>query len=186
MEKEAGQLRQQMGEIDRGLFAVRQRLGLIGRDRNAIKDEELVKLYDAAEKARKAAEDKSRELVKADPEGGAILTQIDDLQKKMVELQQQQRDLEKKLMGVAQRMGLRPARTERGVAPAAATPPEDPAFTALRTAAETTRKALEDKITERIKADPEGAKLIQQREELIAKAKTMTERGQEHRPERQP
>ena len=179
-ELEAAQWRQQMNDIEKGLFAVRQRLGLGGRDRSSIRDEEVAQLYDAAEKARKASEEKSLELVKADPEGGAALAQMDDLKKKMGELQQQQRDLEKKLMGISQR--LEPARGERG----AATTSGDPALATLRAEAAAARKALEDKIMERIKADPEGAKLLQERNDLAAKVQTSREHGQEHRAERQP
>ena len=183
-EKEATQGRQRMGEIEQGLSAVRQRLGLMGRDRNgAIKDGELAQLYDTAEKARKAAEDKGRELLKADAEGGPILTQIEDLQKKMAELQQQQRDLEKKLMPIAQRMGFQPGRGGREATPALSV---DATFDTLRTDAETARKALENKITERLKADPEGAKLLQERDELAATFQAPRERGQDRKPERQP
>ena len=184
---EAAQLRQQMNEIEQGLYAVRQRLGLMGRDRNGIKDKEIAQLQEAAEKARKATEDKMREVLKADAEGGPILAQIDDLKKKASDLQQQQRDLEKQLAGIAQRMGMLPGRGDRGAAPAAVS--VDPAIVTLRTEVEAANKALEDKITERIKADPEGAKLLQERDELNAKAQAKREHAQEHQerqPERQP
>jgi len=174
-ELEATQARQRMGEIEKGLFAVRQRLGLGGRDRSSIKDEEVGQLYDAAEKARKDSEDKSRELVKADPEGGAVLAQMEELKTKMGELQQQQRDLAKKLMSISQRLEPQPARGERGVAPATS---GDPALATLRAEAAAAHKAVEDKIMERLKADPEGAKLLQERNELIAKFQATHERGQ--------
>ena len=174
-ELEATQARQRMGEIEKGLVAVRQRLGLGGRDRSSIKDEEVGQLYDAAEKARKASEDKSRELVKADPEGGAVLAQMEELKTKMGELQQQQRDLAKKLMSISQRLEPQPARGERGTAPATS---GDPALATLRAEAAAAHKAVEDKIMERLKADPEGAKLLQERNELISKFQATHERRQ--------
>lgn len=181
---EMAQLRQQMGEVDRGLLEVRQRLGVAGRDRSALKDEDVAQLYDAAEKARRAFEDKSREVIKTDSEGSQILAQMEDLKKKQSDLVQQQRDLERKLIGVAQRMGLQPSRGEHGAAPAATV---DPAFMALRTSAESARKALEDKIAERLKADPEGGKLLKQRDDLIAKYQATHQPSPTRKPEvRQP
>ncbi len=181
-EKEVSEGRQRMGEIERSLFAVRQRLGLGGRDRSSIKDQEVAQLYDTAEVARRALDDKGRELVKADAEGGQLLTQIEDLQKKVIEMQQQQRTLEKQLTVVAQRVGLHPSRGERGAAPA---PAVDPALIALRKTADAARMNLEEKMEERVKADPEGAKLMQERDELISKFQGKRERRQDRKPEDQ-
>ena len=180
------QWRRQMVDIEQGLFVVRQRLGLAGRDAKGFKDPEVAGLYETAEKARKALEDKTRELLKADTEGATLLAQVDDLQKKALELQQQQRDLDRKLMAATQRMGLQLAGTNRTDASAASAAPTDPAFAALREAAEKARKALDDKFMERIKADPDGARLLQQREDLMAKVQAArakaTDRPSAHQP----
>lgn len=179
------QARLRMRDIEQGLYAVRQRLGLNNRDRASIKDAELLQLVEAAEKARKAMEEKGNDLIKADAEGAAVFSQIDELQKKADELKAQRRDLEKKLVAVAQRLGLEPARVERGAAPAQPAA-MDPAFSALRTTAELARKAVEDKILERIKSDPEGGKLMQEREQLVAKFQAGRDRVQERKPEPKP
>ena len=146
------------------------------------RDEEVLKLLDASTAANKAMEQKGAELLKADAEGGKLLADLDDLQKKMNDLQQQQREIEKSLGPIRQRLGLQGARGEKGGAPAA----ENPEFATRRTDAEAARKALEDKITERIKADPEGAKLLQQRDDLNTKLSELRGRGKERKAERQP
>ena len=182
-EQQSAELRKQMGEVEQGLYAARMRLGLVGsREKGGIKDEEVLKLLDASTAANKAMEQKGAELLKADAEGGKLLADLDDLQKKMNDLQQQQREIEKSLGPIRQRLGLQGARGEKGGAPAA----ENPEFATRRTDAEAARKALEDKITERIKADPEGAKLLQQRDDLNTKLSELRGRGKERKAERQP
>ena len=110
-----------------------------------------------------------------------VKSQIDDIKKKMDELQQQQKELEKSLTPIRQRLGLTGARKEKG-APA----PENPDMAALRVAADAARKALEDKAADRLKADPDGAVLLQKRDELKAKMAELHGAAHASKAERKP
>jgi chromosome segregation ATPase len=180
-EQQFAQWRQQMGQVEQGLWSVKMRLGLAGggRDKGGIKNEEVAKLAETAETARKAMEDKTKAVLKADAEAGPIMTQLEDLQKKMAELQQQQRDLEKQLGPVAQRLGIAAGRGDK-----IATAPTDPELATLRADAEAAHKALEDKVTELIKADAEGAKLLQDRDALNAQFEAARQQRGEGKGER--
>jgi chromosome segregation ATPase len=177
MDPAMAELLQKSMQVERSLAALRQRLGLGGFDRSAVKDEQIAKLQDAADAARKALEAKALAVIKADAEGGPIVAQYEEIQKKTQELQQQARELETKMAGVRQRLGQQAARGEL-------TPPtpKDPELAAMRKEAEVARKTLEDALISRIKADPEGAKLLQEREELKAKIEALRKPAAEPKP----
>ena len=184
LEQQARDLQMKLMQVEQGLNGVRMRLGLFGSRQKggaAMKDEELAKLSDAAEAANKAVEQKGVEILKADPEGGPILAQLDDVQNKLTALQKQRGELEKSLWPIRQKLGLADG---RGKKDGAAT--ENPDITALRAAADAARKAIEDKMTERLKADPDGAKLLQERDTLNAQMNALRERGGKLKAERQP
>ena len=82
--KQAEDLRAQMTQVERGLSAVRQRLGLT--DRGLFKDEEYAKLTEASMAANKALEAKASEILKADAEGAQLLQQREALNAKIAEL----------------------------------------------------------------------------------------------------
>lgn len=169
--QQASAARQRQNEVERGLQGVRQRLGLLPGKGGAVQDAELAKLYEASESARRAAEVKAQDVLKADPEGGKIVAQMDDARSKIAELQKQLGDAEKSLGPVRQRLGLGgPGKKGHDdTAPGAAT--ENAEVKALRQTAAAARKALDDKILERVTADPEGAKLLAERQQIEAQAK---------------
>ena len=180
-DQQTGEIRTQMGQVEQGLYAVRVRLGLAGsREKGGVKDEEILKLMDASTAANKALEQKGAEVLKADAEGGPIVAQIAELQNKMNDLQKQRAELEKSLWPIRQRLGLQGGRGEKGGAPASA----NPEVAALRATADAAQKALDDKITELVKADPDGAKLLQQRDELNAKMNDLREHARERKADR--
>ncbi len=169
--QQATAVRQRQNEVEHGLQGVRQRLGVLPGKGGAVQDAELAKLYEASESARKAVETKALDVLKADPEGGKIVAQMDDARNKIAELQKQLADAEKSLGPVRQRLGLGgPGKKGHdGAAPGAAT--DNAEIKALRQTATAARKALDDKIVERVKADPDGAKLLAERQQIEAQAK---------------
>lgn len=83
---EVAALRQRMGDVERGLHGVRQRLGLIPGKGGTVQDAELTKLYADAETARKAVEAKSQDVLKTDPEGAKLLAEREQLEAQAAQL----------------------------------------------------------------------------------------------------
>jgi chromosome segregation ATPase len=167
-EKQASEFRARLNWVENGLQVVSQRLGLQpGREKGSVtQDAEIAKLSETAASARKAIEAKTQELLKADPEGAAIVAQMEDIRNKMGEMQKRLQDLEKGLLPIGQRLGLVVGRGEKGRGEPAPGVSENAEIAALRHAAEAARKAVADRITERIQADPEGAHLLEERRQI--------------------
>ena len=172
-EKQVTELRAKMNEAEKGMWTVRQRLGLGGGRGGETQDPELSKLLQTMKDAGKAYEEKVQALIKADPEGGKILAQMDETRAKINEMQTQLREMEKSMQPVRQKLGLAFA----GGREAAMATTENADLAPLRQAMETARKALEEKTNERIKADPEGAKLMGELQEMRAKMQELSGRG---------
>jgi len=186
--KQASELRARLNWVENGLQTVRQRLGLQpGREKGGAtqtQDAEIAKLYETAASARKAIEAKTQDILKADPEAAKIVAQMEDLRNKVGEMQKQLQDLEKSLIPIGQRLGLVLGRGDKGRGEPASGVSENADIAALRQAAEAARKALEDKVTERIKADPEGAKLLEERQQLQTQISEFRKGAGEQKPGR--
>jgi hypothetical protein len=84
------------------------------------------------------------------------------------------KEAEKSLGSISERLGLAAGkgRKEGGAAG------ENPEIAALRQAAQAAQKALEDKMAERLRADPEGARLLAEREEIQRQISELRQQAQ--------
>lgn len=185
-QKQFAELEARRHALDRDLQAVRMRLGLVpGRGPGDGTDPEIRALMSAADAARKAVEAKGLEKMKADPDGAALLAQLEEKRAQRAALDADIRKLEEGMGPIAHRLGLMPARGGT----AAFTP--DAEMAPLIQAAEAARKAYEDKGREKLQADAAGAALLaeqgQVQEQLSSLRQRMAgERGRERGGERAP
>jgi len=177
LEKKAAELRTRMAEIEKGLQQASQRLGLVpAKDKgtSAPQDEEIAKLREQAETAKKAVEHKALDILKADQEANRLLARIEEIKATMANLEKELKEAEKSLGSISERLGLAAGkgRKEGGAAG------ENPEIAALRQAAQAAQKALEDKMAERLRADPEGARLLAEREEIQRQISELRQQAQ--------
>ena len=172
LEKELSDLKARMGDLEKSAGAVRQRLGLAaGREKGGgggMRDQEIAQLQEAAEAATKAVEDKTREKIMADPEGAKILADMDAAKTKLTELEHQLKDLEKNLGPVRQRLGLAGGRGKEGGLGSG-----DADVAGLRKAAEDARRAVDAKIRDKVRADPDGARIMEEMDKTATRIKDL-------------